>query len=283
MVCNGHPELCDRSYGNVTFAGAHDSFAFSKDPFALARDQEVNVPRQLSLGIRLLQAQSHTGFDGLLRFCHTNCFLFDGGTVEAYLKHVVTFLEENPNEVLTLLFTNPEGLSFLDVWAPVFEASGASQYAYIPPQNPMPQSAWPTLGEMIANGTRLVVFIDFVGKDGQTVDFILPEFGMIWETPYGITNVSFPCSIDRIRGPLDVGDQMYLINHSLNVNAFGTGIILSDPLDAPITNSVISILAHSDQCVPLGNGRNPNFVLLDYVNIGEALEAVDLLNGFPIF
>jgi hypothetical protein len=33
-TCNGHPELCNRSYGNVTFFGAHDSFAFSRDPLA---------------------------------------------------------------------------------------------------------------------------------------------------------------------------------------------------------------------------------------------------------
>ena len=74
-VCNGHTELCSRSYGNVTFLGSHDSFAFSKDPFAraalsfllsafmtkiaVARDQEVDIPSQLSLGVRLLQAQSH--------------------------------------------------------------------------------------------------------------------------------------------------------------------------------------------------------------------------------
>ncbi|RDB16519.1 hypothetical protein Hypma_002898 [Hypsizygus marmoreus] len=58
-VCNGHAELCSRSYSNVTFIGAHDSFAFSFDPFALARDQEVDIPTQLGLGVRLLQAQAH--------------------------------------------------------------------------------------------------------------------------------------------------------------------------------------------------------------------------------
>ena len=26
-VCNGHAELCNRSFGNVTFVGAHDSYA----------------------------------------------------------------------------------------------------------------------------------------------------------------------------------------------------------------------------------------------------------------
>jgi hypothetical protein len=33
-VCNGHADLCSRSYSNITFVGAHDSFAFSRDPFA---------------------------------------------------------------------------------------------------------------------------------------------------------------------------------------------------------------------------------------------------------
>jgi len=240
----------------------------------------VDVPAQLRLGIRLLQAQSHMGFDGVIHFCHTNCVLFDGGTVEAYLKTVATFLRENPNEVLTLLFTNPEGLSFPDVWAPVFEASGVSGYAYVPPQNPMPQGAWPTLGEMIASGKRLVVFVDFIGSDGKTVDYILPEFGMIWETPYDMTNASFPCSIDRIRGPLSSADQMYLINHALYIEVLDTGILVSDPLDAPRTNSVNSIVAHANGCIPLGSGRKPNFVLLDYVDIGQAITAVDKLNGF---
>ena len=47
----------------------------------------------------------------------------------------------------------------------------------------MPYGAWPTLGNMIASGKRLVVFIDFVGKDGSTVDYLLPEFGMVRPYP----------------------------------------------------------------------------------------------------
>lgn len=45
-----------------------------------------------------------------------------------YLKIVKSFLDANPNEVLTLLFTNPEGLSVLDVWKPAFDASGISHF-----------------------------------------------------------------------------------------------------------------------------------------------------------
>jgi hypothetical protein len=49
-----------------------------------------------------------------------------------YLKIVKTFLDANPNEVLTLLFTNPEGLSVLDVWKPAFDASGLSSFVSTP-------------------------------------------------------------------------------------------------------------------------------------------------------
>jgi hypothetical protein len=34
QLCNGHAGLCDRKYGNTTFIGAHDSFAYSGNPFA---------------------------------------------------------------------------------------------------------------------------------------------------------------------------------------------------------------------------------------------------------
>ena len=97
----------------------------------------------------------------------------------AFLKNVLRFLEDNPYDVLTLLFTNPEGLSFQDQWAPVFEAANVTDYAYVPPHMPMAYYDWPTVGEMIAINQRLVIFIDYVGKDGTTVDYILPEFGMV--------------------------------------------------------------------------------------------------------
>jgi len=30
-VCNGHAELCDKSFGTVSFVGAHDSYAIGSD------------------------------------------------------------------------------------------------------------------------------------------------------------------------------------------------------------------------------------------------------------
>ena len=66
--------------------------------------------------------------------------IFDGGSVVDYLKTVNTFLTDNHNEVLTLIFTNPEGVSLKDVWDPAFQESGVANLAFVPPQLPMKQS-----------------------------------------------------------------------------------------------------------------------------------------------
>jgi len=283
QLCNGHAELCDRKYGNVTFLGSHDSFAFSGNPFALARTQEVDIKSQLTMGVRMLQAQSHMN-NNELHFCHTTCGLFDGGTVEAYLKKVKHFLDRHPNEVLTLVFTNPENLSVSKVWKPIFDKAGFTDLAYVPPQPVMSRDDWPTLGEMIESGKRVVVFLDR-GAESRTdpaVDFILPQFQMLWEDKFDPTNSKFPCKVDRTAGPLAPSQQLSLINHNLNANIFpiGRGILIPDRLNSPKTNSISSILSHSSHCAQYVEDRNPNFVLLDYVNVGQGLEGVNRLNGF---
>jgi hypothetical protein len=275
-VCNGHAELCSRPYGNTTFLGSHDSYAFSSDPLALARDQEVDIPTQLGLGVRFLQAEGHLN-DGVLHFCHTSCLLFDGGTVVDYLTTVKTWLDANPNEVLTLLFTNSDGLSVADVWAPAFVSAGVDSYIYVPPTNPLPRSEWPTLGDLIDSGKRVITFMDAFGTDGTSVDYILSEFTMLWEPPFDSTDPTFPCSVNRTSGPLSTEDHLNMLNHNLDVDVLG--ILISDPENAATTNGVASIIADANGCAPLAGGVAPNFVMLDFVNIGEGLQAVDQLNG----
>lgn len=42
----------------------------------------------------------------------------------------------------------------------------------------MKQSDWPTLGQLIDSGKRVIVFLDS-GADVSSVPFILPEFEMV--------------------------------------------------------------------------------------------------------
>jgi len=280
QLCNGHAGLCERKYGNTTFVGAHDSFAYSSNPFALARTQEVDVTAQLRLGVRLLQAQAHM-FGKDLNFCHTNCFLFNGGKVKDYFGKVKYFLDRHPNEVITIIIANPENVS-AEVWQPIFETSGLAAMAYAPPQTPMSREDWPTLRELLDAGKRLVVFMD-KGAEGKSVPYLLPQFTMMWEDEYDPTDPEFPCKVDRTSGPLTPPQQLNLINHNLNIDLMpiGNGLRIPDRLDSPRTNGIYRITAHANHCASLAGDRYPNFVLVDFVNIGQAVTAVARLNGFP--
>jgi len=58
-----------------------------------------------------------------------------------------------------------------------------------------------------------------------------------------------------------------------------SSILVPDFIHAPETNSVGSIVADSNGCAPFSGGKATNFVMLDFVDVGEGLKAVDYLNG----
>ncbi|EFX02694.1 hypothetical protein CMQ_2623 [Grosmannia clavigera kw1407] len=271
--CNGSPDLCDRLYSNVAYVGSHDSAFVGILP---TQNQYISVADQLSLGVRFLQAQSHNK-NGVIELCHTTCAEEDAGTLATYLASVKTFLDDNPNEVVTLLLTNGDSIAIAD-YGTVFTAAGLDTYAYAPSGTPA-LADWPTLGALISSGKRLIVFMDY-HADRTKVDYILSEFTFIYETPYDTTDADFPeCTIDRPSGGSATG-RMGLVNHFLDVdiNLFGNDILVPDATAASTTNSLSSITAQANLCLN-EHGRLPNFILLDFINKGNAIAAQNQLNG----
>jgi hypothetical protein len=159
-TCNGNAAYCNIPYSNFTFLGAHDSPFVGPLP---QQNQNLAVTAQLDLGIRFLQGQTHKSLDEsdtALRLCHTSCLLEDAGTLQSYLETVFGWLDAHPDEVVTLLLTNGDSVP-LRMFAEAFEPAGARKYAFFQPRPGVPLAIdeWPTLGEMIEHGTRLVVFL----------------------------------------------------------------------------------------------------------------------------
>src|SRR5215469_12328796 len=157
--CNGHTALCDRQYSNVTFIGTHDSAFVGYLP---TENQHFTVAQQLSAGVRFLQAQTHV-LNGKLELCHTSCVEENAGTLQNYLSTVKSFLDANPHEVVTLLLVNGDFQS-PTLFDQTFKAVGLDTYAFVPATspNPLPIGSWPTLGQMIVAGKRLVVFLGWL-------------------------------------------------------------------------------------------------------------------------
>lgn len=87
--------------------------------------------------------------------------LLDAGTLATYLTPVKSWLDANPSDVLSLLIVNNDDLP-PSTFGSVFSSVGLDSLAYSPPSaSALAASAWPTLGEMIDTGKRLVVFMDF--------------------------------------------------------------------------------------------------------------------------
>lgn len=153
-LCNGHAELCSRPYDNITFVGAHNSPFVGYFP---SHNQNIAVAEQLALGVRFLQAQTRDK-DGSPQLCHSHCLLEDAGPLGGLLETVKTFLDANPAEVVTLLLTNHGGFPGT-AFGDVFREVGLESYAFVPAEGGSALGQWPTLGDMIVSGKRLVVFM----------------------------------------------------------------------------------------------------------------------------
>ncbi|TFY82952.1 hypothetical protein EWM64_g1065 [Hericium alpestre] len=255
-TCNGHPEFCSRTYGNVTYVGAHDSYAVGVNNLAV--NQDYNITQQLSDGVRMLQMQTHN-LNGAIQLCHTSCALFNGGSLQTYLGTVKTWMDANPNDVVSLLIVNSDGFKPTD-YDTVFKAAGLDTISYAPQSANIPASQWPTLGDMIDSNKRLVTFMDH-GADFTSVPYLIDEFTNVWETEFDVTDTTFDCNVNRTNG--DPTTQMYLINHFLDKLVLGQPAPNKDV--ANVTNGVSGTgsLGQQVQTCVAANGRNPNFMLVD--------------------
>lgn len=288
VACNNSPDLCNRNYNNITHMGAHD-VAFLRDnstSFSVAGNTFYNATIALSAGLRLLQAQVHD-LNGTLELCHTSCSLLDGGSLESWLGKIKSWMDSNPNEVVSILLVNSDNFN-VSSFGTVFEASGISEYGYTPASTTA-MSTWPTLQTLISANTRLVTFVTNI--DYETASpYILPEFNYIFETPFDVTSSSgFNCTVDR-PSSLSSGTgatalssgYMSLMNHfQYNAMAFGItvpAIGLIETTNSAATNTTGTLGTHGEQCNSEW-GSKPTFVLVDFFNVGPAIEAADNLNG----
>ncbi|KAK3067059.1 hypothetical protein LTR53_016287 [Teratosphaeriaceae sp. CCFEE 6253] len=289
-ACNNGVELCQRAYNNITHLGAHDS-PFVRDAsngFDISGNQYYNSTVQLNAGVRLLSAQVQTNStSNQLSVCHTSCSLLDAGTLSSWLREVNTWLLANENEVVTVLLVNGAGASATDL-AAEYEATGVSDIAYRPASSTASQT-WPTLQDLISNGTRLLSFVSTL-SDNSAAPYLMNEFTYVFENSYeNYTPSDFSCTAAR---PPTVANQtatalasglMPLMNHFLYEQQ-GFGIETPNDTYAATTNAPtagggVGNLGDAATRCASEYGRNPTFLLVDFFNVGPAISTVDRLNG----
>ena len=289
-ACNNSPQLCSRSYSEITHLGAHDS-PFVRDATtadSTSGNQNYNSTVQLAAGVRMLTAQVHNS-NGEWHLCHTSCNLLDAGLLSDWLSEIKSWMNSNPNEVVTILLVNSDGASPSDL-ATQFSTSGIIKYVYTPPSITSTPTTWPTLQTLISDGTRLLTFV--ASLDASTLDstnsYLMNEFTFIFENPYEVLSFSdFSCTADRpssVQGNTKTAlaaNMMPLMNHFLDSD-IGFGIDIPDVDNITVTNAPgtsTGMLGASAQNCKAVYDKAPTFILVDFFDQGPAIATVDSLNG----
>lgn len=254
-TCNGSAALCQRRYDQVAYGCTHNAMSSEEEGW-WGPNQGYAVPRQLEDGIRAFMLDT-TYFEDTAFLCHGPCQLGSLSLADG-LARFDTFLEANPNNVVTIIFESYISASDTHV---AFAESGllARVYAH------NAESAWPTLQEMISAGTNVVVFSD---KGGGTYPWYHDVWDHAWETHWS-NEVPEDFSCKPNRGSPD--NDLFILNHFL------TDLIASPDL-ATVVNHNPFLVDRTMQCWG-ESGQIPNFVTVDFYEIGDLFSTLESLNG----
>ena len=292
-ACNGHVELCDRGYDDVVYAATHNSMS-SPDIVPVWPEHDGDIRAQLDAGVRALLidtkywppvtaagdltaelgdtetpvpaalADAWYATLGSLRdgregtfLCHIHCAFGAVPFVDS-LTVVREFLEENPDDVVTLIIQ--DAISTEDTVA-AMTAAGLGDLLY----EHRADGAWPTLGELIDQGRRLVVFAE---EAGPPPAWYANAFESMQETPFFFTSAEqLSCAANRGRSDA----PLFQMNHWIQR-------IAPDRVDSVEINRLDVLVDRARQC-EAERGLRPNFLAVNFYNIGDTVEAADVLNG----
>ncbi|KAL7750287.1 hypothetical protein RI367_004460 [Sorochytrium milnesiophthora] len=285
--CNGYVELCRRRYSDVTFAGTHNSYSYDavNAPPVVSANQESSMTVQLNYGIRFINIDvwRHDESDPTseLTMCHGSCALYNMGPLSNGLAELHDFLAApgNRGEVVTLAFENEAKASQQEL-TQALQQAGLAPFVYM---QPGPNQTWPTLGDMVQSGQRLVVMSDgsqigTMGGGGPVPagGLVMPYFAYVSETPFEIySEADWTCALDR---PKNVHRELVLVNHWIYGRMFGYDVP-SLP-DAVRVNTRAIMGNHMKKCTAVRQQR-VNFVQIDFYESSDVLEVAADLNGLP--
>ncbi len=258
--CNGFNELCDRGFDAVAHPTTHNAMSNAEEGWA-GPNQQFSITNQLLDGVRGLMLDTWY-FDSEPVLCHGGdvfpCDVTGMKPLADGLVEITDFLDDHPDEVVSIIFESY--ISEADTLT-AFIAADLLPYTHV-------QSAsapWPTLRELIEADTRLVVFTDDGGAGLSWHHYVWDH---AWETHFSFLNPGeFSCDINRG----SMSNQLFILNHFLT-NFIGS------PALANLVNHNPLFIDRAEQCES-ESGVLPNFVTVDFHNIGDLFDVVNTLNG----
>ena len=263
--CNGYESLCSKKYNEVAYLTTHNAFSSFEDGFYLP-NQNLNISTQLNQGVRAFMLDVYLEDDVLVLY-HGIAELGFSLFVDV-LNEFKTFIDENPNEVITLILEDYSSVSEL---SDALFTSGIIEDLYEYDE----VFGWPTLQEMIDLDKRIVLFSDNEVQNPPSWFQFLWEHAV--ETHFSNESIDdFSCNLNRG----EVQNSLFILNHFItnillvlgNLELYNEQVeeVNSNPY---FINRVYDCASEQD--------KFPNFITVDFYDVGDCMEVVNILNELP--
>ncbi|PHR35618.1 MAG: hypothetical protein COA38_01840 [Fluviicola sp.] len=258
--CNGAFSLCSKKFNEVAYLTTHNAFNAAQDNFNLP-NQNLDITGQLNIGVRAFMLDVYNSFGNIV--VYHGSIVLGSNPLEEELTKIKVFLDNNPSEIVTVILECYVSANDIET---EMNQSGLLTYVY----EHQSGTQWPTLQTMIDNNTRCVVFSDV---DDASVDQAWYHY--MWtnmvETHYSNNDITdFNCDFNRG----DSINDLFILNHFLTNAVLGIGM----EAEAEIVNSNPYFINRALQCQQ-EKAKFPNFVTVDFAELGDAKLVVDQLNG----
>ena len=249
--CNGSYDLCNKRYNEVAYLTTHNAFNSKQDRY-LFPNQKTNITEQLNNGVRGLMIDVYEDNESIVVY-HAYKFL-GSQPLSVYLNDIKYFLDNNPNEILTIILETYTSSNAIEN-----EISKVGLLEYLHTQDV--NSLWPKLQMMIDSNKRLVILSDKNdANENQSWYHYMWDFAV--ENKYGQINCEFN------RGNPE--NSLFIFNHFITS-------LTGNKENANKVNSFKYFMNHITKCKDLKN-KFPNFITVDFYEIGESLDVVSKLN-----
>ena len=250
--CNGSNNLCNKRYNEVAYLTTHNAFNSKQDRF-LFPNQKSNIAEQLNNGVRALMIDVYDD-NGSTVVYHAYKFL-GSQPLSVYLNDIKYFLDNNPNEILTIILETYTSSNAIEN---EINKVGLLKYLHTQDVN----SIWPKLQTMIDSNKRLVILSDKNdANEKQSWYHYMWNFAV--ENKYGEINCEFN------RGNAE--NSLFIFNHFITS-------LTGNKENANKVNSFKYLMNHITNCKDLKN-KFPNFITVDFYEIGESIDVVSKLNS----
>jgi len=245
----------------VSFLASHNAFSNLEEGFFYPQ-QQWSIKRQLERGVRSLLLDFHEE-NGVPKMCHGDCkvsrFLLLPGsahkTATDVLRTVKEFLINNPQEIVVLELENYVAASKI---ANALRSAGAQGLLLTKEKyNPDNYNGnWPTIGQLIGWNKRLIIFDTAAGA--ETYGYNTNKYMV--RNMYGTTEIN---KAAKKRPGSSATAKLF------QMNLFPTISFPKVNTNSPENLRRLLAACRAQGYIP--DNKFPNFVSLDFINIGDPM------------